>query len=422
VIKTNTYSNFLKALGPGLLWAGAAIGVSHLVQSTRAGATFGFALVWLVVLANIMKYPFFEYGPRYAAATGESLLHGYKRLGNWVMVLYLVLTIATMFTIQAAVTIVTAALLAWTTGGAISALYWSMIILATCMLLLAVGRFAVLDKTIKIVILLLTVTTLVALFAAIGKQGLSTPAGVVIPDIWNASGIFFIIALMGWMPSAIDISVWSSIWTLEKTKQTGYRPSLKESLLDFNIGYIGTALISLCFLALGALVVFGRGDVLSEKGTVFAGQFVGLYTVSIGSWSKYIIAVAAITTMFSTTLTCLDAFPRVLRTSTGIVFPRIVTEKNERMIYWIWMTVTAVGAVFLLSLFKNSMTFMVDLATTLSFLTAPVLAAFNYLVVTGKHMPDKAVPPLWLKALSLAGFIFLILFSGIFLYFRFFQP
>jgi len=28
----------LKSLGPGLLFAGAAVGVSHLVQSTRAGA------------------------------------------------------------------------------------------------------------------------------------------------------------------------------------------------------------------------------------------------------------------------------------------------------------------------------------------------------------------------------------------------
>ena len=33
--------NFLKKLGPGILFAGAAIGVSHLVQSTKAGADFG---------------------------------------------------------------------------------------------------------------------------------------------------------------------------------------------------------------------------------------------------------------------------------------------------------------------------------------------------------------------------------------------
>jgi hypothetical protein len=35
-------TSFLQSLGPGLLFAGAAIGVSHLVQSTKAGAEFGF--------------------------------------------------------------------------------------------------------------------------------------------------------------------------------------------------------------------------------------------------------------------------------------------------------------------------------------------------------------------------------------------
>ena len=76
-------------LGPGILFAAAAIGVSHLVQSTRAGAGWGFALVWVVLVANLLKYPFFEYGPRYAAASGESLLEGYARLGRWAVALYL---------------------------------------------------------------------------------------------------------------------------------------------------------------------------------------------------------------------------------------------------------------------------------------------------------------------------------------------
>ena len=64
---------FLKIIGPGLLYAGAAIGVSHLVQSTRAGAMFNFDLVWILIAANLLKYPFFEFGPRYAIATGSNL-------------------------------------------------------------------------------------------------------------------------------------------------------------------------------------------------------------------------------------------------------------------------------------------------------------------------------------------------------------
>ena len=63
----------IQKLGPGLLFAGAAIGVSHLVQSTRAGADFGFGLLWALLLSNLFKYPFFLFGPKYSLATGESI-------------------------------------------------------------------------------------------------------------------------------------------------------------------------------------------------------------------------------------------------------------------------------------------------------------------------------------------------------------
>ena len=41
-------TSFRKAFGPGLMWAAAAIGISHLVQSTRAGAMAGFGLAGVV--------------------------------------------------------------------------------------------------------------------------------------------------------------------------------------------------------------------------------------------------------------------------------------------------------------------------------------------------------------------------------------
>ena len=107
----NKISNFLKTLGPGILFASTAIGVSHLVQSTRAGAEYGFDLLWLVLLTNLLKYPFFEYGSRYANATGTSLIDGYKRIGNWMLWLYFVITIASMFFVTAAVGAVTAGFL-----------------------------------------------------------------------------------------------------------------------------------------------------------------------------------------------------------------------------------------------------------------------------------------------------------------------
>ena len=78
-------SSYWTSFGPGLVWAATSIGVSHLVQSTRAGATAGFALVGIIVFALLLKYPFFEYGARYAAATGKSLVEGYRGIGRWAL-------------------------------------------------------------------------------------------------------------------------------------------------------------------------------------------------------------------------------------------------------------------------------------------------------------------------------------------------
>ena len=93
----------LSALGPGLLFAAAAVGVSHLVQSTRAGAVYGLALVGMVILANVVKYPAFRFGPYYSVATRTSILEGYRRQGTWALVLYGLLTLGTMFTVLGAI-------------------------------------------------------------------------------------------------------------------------------------------------------------------------------------------------------------------------------------------------------------------------------------------------------------------------------
>ena len=161
-------NNWFKLLGPGIIFAGAAIGVSHLVQSTRAGADFGYGLLWALFLVHLFKYPFFQIGPRYATATGESLLDGYKKLGNGVLVVYFILNFATMFTIQAAVTIVTAGL-ASNLFGWISEdpVIWSIVITIICLSILIYGKYQFLDKLMKIIIIVLTISTIVAVFVAI---------------------------------------------------------------------------------------------------------------------------------------------------------------------------------------------------------------------------------------------------------------
>jgi Mn2+/Fe2+ NRAMP family transporter len=405
----------LKSLGPGLLWAGAAIGVSHLVQSTRAGAIYGFQLVGIILLINLFKYPFFEFGPRYASSTGESLLHGYKRLGKGALILYLILTIATMFTLQAAITVVTAGLFSFVFPNSFGIVIWAILILGIATLIVTFGKYSFLDKIIKFIIVILALSTIIAVISASAK-GYNPDPEFTRVFTWDFSDVALLIAFAGWMPSAIDISVWHSFWSVAKTKEGKHIPSVKESLFDFNVGYIGTAILSIGFLSLGALVMYGSGESFSSSGTVFAGQLINLFTENLGSWAYPFIAIAALTTMSSTTLTCLDAYPRVLKPATELLFPSLKKNDSDNWnwLSWLWLTVLLSGTLLIIAFFLKGMSFLVDLATTLSFLTAPILGYLNLRVVTAKNVAKENQPKLWLRILSWIG---LIVLTGVGIYY-----
>lgn len=404
--------DFVRKLGPGLLYAGAAIGVSHLVQSTTAGAKFGITLIWAVVIANFIKYPIFEFGVRYANVKNENLLEGYRKLGDWAIVLFALITLGTMFAIQAAVTIVTAGLfeevfkLQW--GSAV----WSAIILVLSGVVLGIGKYRLLDKLIKYIIVTLSLTTIITLIVALIRQ----------PELqWghfefsNSIHFGFLLALIGWMPAPFDVTVWQSIWVVEKNKLTGGKMTLKDGLFDFKVGFWGAAILAVIFLILGALILYNSGEEISPKGAVFARQMIHIFTESLGSWSYPVVALAAITTMFSTTITCLDAFPRVL-TAIGIGKRARKEPQHSIRMYWIWMAVVAIGAVFVIAFLTSSMGQMVKVATIISFVTAPVIAIMNYKLIFNPDFPEERKPGWFLKYLSWLGIAFFIVFTIYYLF------
>lgn len=392
-----------KNLGPGLLFAGAAIGVSHLVQSTRAGADFGLGLLWALLLVNLFKYPFFQYGPRYASATGESLLDGYKKLGNGILIAYYILTFATMFTIQTAVTIVTAGLASSLFGDFISVEIWTIIILAICLVLLIVGRYKLLDVLIKVIIIILTISTIAAVVTALVNNDTPISFAQILPK--NTLEIGFLIAFMGWMPAPLDISVWHSLWAIEKRKDDDEFNS-KSALFDFNVGYISTIILGVGFVFLGCLVMFNSGETFSNAAGVFSNQLIEMYTTNLGNWAYIIIGIAAFTTMFSTTLTTLDASPRAMHKTSQLLF------KNKfKKGYLFWILTLAIGTIVIFFVFASEMGLLVKIATVLSFLTAPFYAIINYKLISSKHTPKAAQPSLIMHVLSWLGILFLIGFS-----------
>ncbi|MGB1248117.1 MAG: NRAMP family divalent metal transporter [Chitinophagales bacterium] len=411
--------SFLKTLGPGILFASTAIGVSHLVQSTRAGATYGFAMLIFVVAANLFKYPFFEYGTRYAAATGKSLIDGYDKLGKWMLGIYFLISLSSMFFVMAAVGFVTAGFMENLFGiesPTNMAYLSSLILLVICTVILALGKYKLLDNLIKVVGGVMLVSTLIAFVAVLVKGAAAPQVNFFDNSLITKDSLPFIIALMGWMPTAVDLSTWNSLWTIEKIKTSGYKPTVKEAVLEFNLGYWISALLSICFITLGAFLVFGTDTIMPDSKAKFAAQTVDLYTTSIGQWSYFIIAAAAFSIMLGTSIGVLDGYARSMSRTSLLLF----SFKENKRNYTIWLCITALGGLLIISLFLKNLKALVDLATTISFLIAPFIAIINFKLVTSKDFDENARPNLMMRVLSWAGIVFLSGFSIFYIYYLFF--
>ena len=67
-----------------------------------------------------------------------------------------------------------------------------------------------------------------------------------------------------------------------------------------------------------------------------------MYSKNLGDWSYLLIGIAAFTTMFSTTLTTLDASPRVMNKSI-----ELISEKKIKNGYNYWIIILISGTIFI---------------------------------------------------------------------------
>ena len=412
---------FLKNLGPGLLFASMAIGTSHLVLSTKAGAQFGWTMILPIVLANILKYPFFEFGIRYTNVTESTLIEGYLNRGKTYLWFYALITLISTFTILAALYTVTAGLFSTLFDlSELSTITIAFGLFVCISLVLIIGRYTFLEKSLKFVVTILFVALLVTTLLVIIKGRVVQVADFSPPPIFNNAGILFLISLMGWMPTTVEASSWVSLWSVEKWKGDNYKPSLKESLLEFNFGYFSTALLAVFFMIIGWFTLYGTNTILSGNAVTFADQVVRLFTIHIGPWAYIFIAVSAFATLFSSCMTAHDAIARVSLDIIDLLFPNKKLSGKKRY-FTLAILLLAVINFVVISFFSANMGELVGLATFVSFIVAPIVGYMNLKNVMSDEVPVPQRPSKGLQWLTYAGILFLSLFSIYYFYIVIFQ-
>ncbi len=406
--ENSTWKSKMRALGPGILMASAAVGGSHIVSSTQAGAIYGWQMAILIILINIFKYPFFRFGSQYTMENNKTLIQGYAERGKGWLFVFFALNVFSAIVNTAGVGILCAAILfnIAPNGFGLSLSQLTTIIIVIIWAMLLIGGYRFIDSLSKWVMTALTVATTLAVVIALFRHREYAP-NFEAPTPWRLAALPFIVSLMGWMPCPIEISSINSMWQVEKRKQIK-NMSLKDALFDFNVGYIGTAILAVIFCALGALIQFGSGEEVLSASAAYIAQFVNMYASVFGSWSRLLITFIAFLCIFGTVLTVIDGYSRANNEAL-----RLLLEKKEagKMSLAVWTTATSAIGLIIVYLFAGNVATMLRFAMIASFITTPVFALLNYnLVNTKEHKIDP-----WLRGLSIVGLVYLFGFALFFI-------
>jgi len=407
-------NSLFSLLGPGLIYAAAAVGVSHLVQSTRAGASYGLSLIPLFILISLLKYPAFRFATQYAAITGKPLSHYYLNRGIWGRLVLVVGIVVDFFISCAAVALVTAGLLKNALGLGLPLWLVSFLTVAFCGALLIHGQYRLFEKITGILVILFSLMTVVASLLAVGQYD----GGVreLLPSVpMDTAVILLLIAMAGWMPTPLSVSFYLSSWSAKKKEGQTLDPSLalKKASFDFSFGYSLTVVLALFFIGLGALVLFGLDIQIAKSAGGFSEQLISVYASVIGSWSRPIIAGAAIAVMLSTVYSLMDGCCR----SASDILSRQVRSKY---LFSGLLLLQIIGVTLIIYSFTGSFKAFIDFATRSAFVAAPFIAYFNYKALFSNEVDLQYQPGKWMRNWSLVSVLGLSLFSLAYFYFSFF--
>jgi NRAMP (natural resistance-associated macrophage protein)-like metal ion transporter len=369
----------LRRLGPGLLVTAAFIGPGTLVTASRAGASFGFALLWAVLFSTVATAVLQEMAARLGLVTRLGLSEAIRKSFAQPLTRILALGLIALAITGGNAAYETGNLLGASLGleilSGVSPRFWSVGIAIAAFALLASGTYRVIQSVLVSLVVLMSVVFLAA--AALVRPSLDELLhGTFVPSIPEGS-LLTVIALIGTTVVPYNLFLHaSSVQEKWPSERFSTDAALVESRFD-------TALsIALGGIVTGAIVVvatplFARG--IEAASPAFVAQQL---EPILGSGARVFYGLG----LFAAGLTSAITAPLAAAYATcgALGLPRDLRSMPFRAV-WAFVIVTGLS----LALLGGSPTEAIVLAQAANGLLLPFVALFLLVVVNDDKLMGK---------------------------------
>jgi len=349
----------LGMVGPGIVWAGLAIGGGELVLIPRVGSVYGMMFLWMPILAIALKYFMVNEIGRWSVATGTTILDGLalipgpKKWLTWILLLVaLYLGAVHIGGLVAMVGIIFQNLV-----GISTPFVWSIVIMVSFVAISWTNRYSILEKVLMVAVAVLTISVVIigiAVFPPLRElaEGLMFRIPSVTPEWavknYNISTIPMveILPAMAFAGCGAVNSLWYSDWVLskgiglgkhfdglEKTSITydelknldvstveKIRGWLHVTFHDCLWGANALTIVVTFFYLLVAVVILHPMQ-QAPGGLKFVQTLSQTFTETLGPWAKWLYLLGAFGVIYSTMATIYDGYARTINKLILICLP-----------------------------------------------------------------------------------------------------
>lgn len=347
----------LKWLGPSFIWMLSAAGSGELLFTPRIAALYGYALLWALLAAVVLKWFINREVGRFTVCTGATILEGFQQIPgpkNWAVWLILVPQLAVAIATVAGMAGAAATALILVTGGTVQ--LWTVIIILVTAAIVFLGQYNLVEtfsSYIGITRTLAVVTAAVLVFPQLRNF-----ASGLIPQIPQNVEYQEVLPWLGFMLAGAAGMMWYSYWVeargygatalhqeqplevqqLNSEEQQRLQGWVQLMTFSNTLAVVGALLAALAFLILGGELLRPEGLIPQENQVAETlGNLLGNLWGPFGFW--FMIAIVFIT-FCSTTLSVQDGFGRMFADGTQILLrgfgvrqSRWVNEKFLRKFY-----------------------------------------------------------------------------------------
>ncbi|MCP4756647.1 MAG: hypothetical protein GY866_37770 [Proteobacteria bacterium] len=382
----------LKTLGPGIIFASLCIGETHLALLAYAGALYGHVLLWLVVLVHLVYYPNYEYGPRYAVATGENLIDGYAKLkvGRGLMWIFMIMLFVTPIMVMGSLVGLSGSVL-YAAMPFLDFRIWCLLVYIVTVGIVIGGKYKLIERISKLLVLIIVMTSIMVFAVSPPSPGEFVQG--LLPAIPAVAGAMVVIVAVLRVPTDPASSIFLSEWAQEKRQEWLDDPeagnsgeilvtTLKKSVFDVRLGFFLSALVAVIFLSVGATVLRPLGIV--PEGIDVSLKLSEIYTQTIGRWIFPVFIVTMFAAFWGGYVSAMDGIFRLFKSIMKYTFKPSEQAINKLSIPYI-LLVTTVG-LLMATLIQRPMV-MVLIAVSLGLIMYPFIYAMNIYLVTRKVDP-----------------------------------